>query len=191
MRNRVTIETDRLKLRVFTPDDLPIYHETVYGDADVMRYLPGGIPRPIDGTQSVLEWTILQFDTFGFTMWAVFDKADKTFLGHCGVIQLQRTSDFEIAYAFGKAYWGKGYAREAGHASLRHAFEVGDMTQVYAMAYPENVNSQRVMQKLGMKSEGRTDRYHGAELALYSIAREDFVPDNALYRVETQEIHPG
>lgn len=191
MKNRVTIETDRLKLRVFTLDDLPIYHETVYGDADVMRYLPGGVPRPIDGTQSVLEWTIEQFERFGFTMWAVFGKTSNTFLGHCGVIQLQRTDNFEIAYAFGKAYWGKGYAREAAHASLRHAFEVGDLKLVYAMAYPENINSQRVMQKLSMKSEGRTDRYHNAELALYSIAREDFVAGDAPYRVESQETHPG
>lgn len=187
MRNRVTIETNRLKLRVFTLDDLPIYHETVYGDAAVMRYLPGGIPRPIDGTQGVLEWTIQQFETFGFTMWAVFDKTTDTFLGHCGVIQLLRTNDFEIAYAFGKAYWGKGYAREAAHASLHHAFEVGDLKLVYAMAYPENVNSQRVMQKLGMKAEGRTNRYHNAELALYSMAREHFVAGDVLYRVEAQE----
>lgn len=183
MKNRVMIETERLKMRVFTLDDLPVYHKTVYGDADVMRYLPGGVPRPIDGTQGVLEWTIQQFETFGFTMWAIFDKLDDTFLGHCGVIQLQRTRDFEIAYAFGTAHWGKGYAAEAAHASFRHAFDVGDLKLIYAMAYPENVKSQRVMQKLGMKPEGRSDRYHGSELVLYSIAREDFVAGDAPYAV--------
>lgn len=177
------IETARLRMRVFKPEDLPEYHAKIYGDADVMRYLPGGVPRPIEGTQSVLEWAIDHFNTYGFTMWAVFDKANGAFLGHCGIVKLRDTEDFELAYAFAKPAWGKGFAPEAARASLRYGFESAGLDIIYAMAFPENINSQRVMQKIGMKHEGLTDRYHNANLVLYSLKRADFVPNDDEYRV--------
>jgi RimJ/RimL family protein N-acetyltransferase len=34
------LETPRLRLRMFTADDLDDYHQGIYGDADVMRYQP-------------------------------------------------------------------------------------------------------------------------------------------------------
>jgi ribosomal-protein-alanine N-acetyltransferase len=176
-----TIETDRLRLRPFTMDDLDDYHTQIYSDPDVTRFLPGGKPRPKEGTQVVLEFSIKHGWEHGFTLWALVRKADNQFLGHCGLIFIHDTQVVELAYAIGKAFWGQGYTTEAGHASLRYGFEIAHLEHIIALAEMANLASQRVMQKIGMKHQGTTYQYYDTELELYTMAREDFVPGAAPY----------
>jgi ribosomal-protein-alanine N-acetyltransferase len=89
----------------------------------------------------------------------------------------------ELMYALGKAAWGKGYATEAVRAAVRYAFEDAGIGHMVALAVPENTASRRVMEKLGMTFEGIKDRYYDADLAVYSLRRSQFVPDNSPYQV--------
>jgi RimJ/RimL family protein N-acetyltransferase len=178
-----TIETARLILRPFVADDLDEYHAQIYSDADVTRYLPGGVPRPREGTQTVLEFAIQHGEAFGYTLWAVIDKASLAFLGHCGLVTMDNGVEVELAYAFGKVFWGQGYASEAGRASLRYGFESAGLAQIIALAVPDNRASQRVMQKIGMHYQGVTDQYYGTTLVLYALAQEDFRVDDSAYEV--------
>ncbi|MBZ0290078.1 MAG: GNAT family N-acetyltransferase, partial [Anaerolineae bacterium] len=159
------------------------YHAQIYSDPAVTRYLPGGAPRPKEGTQQVLEFSIQHGEEHGYTLWAVIDKASRAFLGHCGLVTLQNGVEVEVAYAFGQAYWGKGYAPEAAHASLRYGFESGALDIIIALAVPENMASQRVMQKIGMQYQGTTEQYYGTMLALYTLSKKDFRAGAAMYRV--------
>lgn len=177
------LETARLILRSFSPDDLSDYHAQIYSDPDVTRYLPGGKPRPIEGTKAVLDFSIDHGAKHGFTLWAVINKAENAFIGHCGLVWLTTAPEVEVAYAFGKDYWSKGYASEAAHASLRYGFENTDLPQIIALAVPENTASQKVMQKIGMQYQGASTRYYNAELAVYTLARADFQPGDAPYTV--------
>jgi ribosomal-protein-alanine N-acetyltransferase len=173
------LETERLILRPFVPADLDDYHAQIYSDPDVTRYLPGGRPRPLDRTQVVLDYSIEHGRKHGFTLWAVVRKADHQFIGHCGLVYLQNSPEVEIAYAIGKAFWGQGYVTEAARAALRYGFETAGLEQIIALAVPENIASQRVMQKIGMHYQGTTDRYYNTELALYILNRADFKPDTS------------
>lgn len=169
------IHTPRLTLRPFAPGDLADLHAQIYSDPDVTRYLPGGKPRPLEQTQLVLSEFINHRQRHGFAPWAVIHKGDNRFIGFCGLIYvLDDEEDVEMIYAIGKDYWKQGLTTEAAFASLKHGFETTNLEAIIALAYPENTPSQRVMQKLGMKHEGLTDLYHGAELVLYSILREEF-----------------
>ena len=171
------IETERLILRPFVPSDLHEYHRHIYSDADVMRYLPGGKPRPREATQKVLEFAIQHGEEFGYTLWAVIDKENMAFLGHCGLTTLH--NGVEVAYALGKAFWGQGYAPEAARASLRFGFEAYGLEQILALAVPDNAASQRVMQKIGMHYQGITNDYYNTPLVLYALARGDFRAEDA------------
>ena len=44
-----------MRLRLFRMDDLDAYHERIYNDADVMRYLPPGTVRPREDAERALE----------------------------------------------------------------------------------------------------------------------------------------
>ena len=178
-----TIETNRLLLRTFTPTDLDDYHTTIYGDADVMRYLPGGVPRSQERTNEVLEFALRHGQEHGFTLWAVINKADNRFIGHCGLVYLRESPEVEVAYALGKVWWGQGIAAEAAAACLRFGFEQAALDQILALAVPENTASQRVMQKIGMKHQGITTNYYNTSLVLYRLGREQWKPDSNFYKV--------
>ena len=173
------IETERLYLRTFQPEDLSSYHATIYGNADVMTYLPGGIPRPVEVVRETMDYFVSHQERYGFSIWAVFEKESQTFVGHAGLIHAPRTDerlpqDVELAYAFGKAYWGSGYATEVARASLKFGFEEIELDKIIALAFSANVPSQRVMQKIGMTYKGVSDLYHGATLVLYEMKRGEW-----------------
>ena len=178
-----TIETARLRLRPFAMNDLDALHQQIYSEAEVMRYLPGGQPRPRDETEVVLSEFIAHEVRHGYTIDAVIDKRSGQFMGMCGLFVLKEDGAVEIAYALGQSFWGQGYTTEAAVAVLRYGFETIGLQRIIALAVPENIASQRVMQKIGMQHQGTTHRYYNTDLVLYTLASESFVPDDSLYIV--------
>jgi ribosomal-protein-alanine N-acetyltransferase len=177
-----TLETARLLIRPFTLDDLDAYHRQVYSDPDVTRYLPGGRPRSREATRDVIDYFIAHDQQYGFTIAAALDRQTGELIGHCGLHQFG-SGDVEIGYSFAKARWGQGLATESGRAMLRYGFETLALHEIIALAFPANLASQRVMQKLGMTHEGTTTAYYNSELVIYRLASVDFVPDAGHYQV--------
>jgi ribosomal-protein-alanine N-acetyltransferase len=178
-----TIETARLIIRPFVPDDLDAYHRQVYSDPDVTRYLPGGKPRAREATRDVMDYFIEHDQQYNFTIAAALDRDSGALIGHCGLHQFNN-GDVEIGYSFARACWGQGYATEAGRAMLHYGFETLKLAEIIALAFPANHASQRVMQKLGMIHEGTTMDYYNSELVIYRLAGVDFVPDAGHYQVK-------
>ena len=63
----------------------------------------------------------------------------------------------EVGYALLPCYHNQGLATEALRAMISHLFSVG-FEEVTAGAFEENLASQRVMQKCGMKLTSKTDQ---------------------------------
>jgi RimJ/RimL family protein N-acetyltransferase len=187
----VVVETARLRLRPFTLDDVDAYYAAVYGDPDVMRYLPGGVPRSRERTQQIVEFFMHHREQNGFAPWAVIHKADNRLIGECGLNTVfdSRPREIEVLYALAKPYWGQGFATEGARASLRFGFEEVDLQRIIGLAMPENTASRRVMEKLGMRYEG-IKKYYGMKLATYTITREAFRWDGSPYRVDRNYTAP-
>ena len=64
----VPIETERLLLRPFTPEDVTVMLD-VYGDAEVMRFIPGGAVDEAATEQMLAGYARMQ-ETHGFAVWA-------------------------------------------------------------------------------------------------------------------------
>ncbi len=62
--------------------------------------------------------------------------------------------------------WGRGYATEAAEASLAYGFDVVGLDEIVAVAYPDNAASRRVMEKIGMRYDGR-GMYYGNDSVRY------------------------
>jgi RimJ/RimL family protein N-acetyltransferase len=174
-------ETARLILRNFKPEDLDDYHRLIYGDAEVMRYIGNGKTRTREQTEMIMNRFVEYDKQEGCTLWAALDKTSHQLLGQCGLIYIDSTPEIELAYAFGKPYWGQGFATEAARAALRYGFEALKLENIIAVAYPENQPSQRVMQKIGMRHQGITDQYYNTSLVLYTLSREAYLPDESFY----------
>lgn len=177
------IETARLRLRPFSPDDLDNLYQRVYSDPAVMRFLPGGVPRSREETAAVLESFINHWEEHGFGVWAVWLREGGDFIGQCGLQFIPHTDVVELLYAFGPEYWGNGYATEATHASLRYGFEEHHLGWVVALSHPDNFASRRVMLKIGMRFGETTNRYYDTELVTYFIPRGGFDPASHHYEL--------
>jgi ribosomal-protein-alanine N-acetyltransferase len=169
----VEIETARLRLRPMTLDDAEVYHQQIWSQPEVMRYLPGNTPRPRDYSDRVINYFNHHWQQRDFGMWAAICKESGQFIGHCG-LQTLETGEVEVAYAFAQPFWGQGLATEGAFASLYFGFEEVKLDRIIALAFPENIASRRVMEKIGMKYE-RITQYFNCDLAYYTIAVADFV----------------
>jgi ribosomal-protein-alanine N-acetyltransferase len=167
------VETPRLRLRPFTPDDGDNLFR-LYSDAEVMRYVGKGA-RTRAEADAALNSTLAHWNQHGFGIWAVEGRCDGHFLGRCGLRYFQDTPDVELSYTFGKETWGKGMGTEAAGASIRFGFVDLGLERILAIAIPDNVGSWRVMEKIGMRREG-TGVYFGIEHVRYVISRQDYQP---------------
>lgn len=166
------IVTDRLHLRAFTLDDLDELY-MVFGDAEVMTYISGGKPRTREATRTGLLRTIEGWRNRGFGLWAVVEKDTDRVIGYCGLIFLEGTTEIELAYGLAKSSWGKGFATEAARASLRYGFEELKLERIVAVVNPQNIPSQRVLEKLRLKYQ-RNAHHYDADLMYYEISKEDY-----------------
>ena len=60
-----------------------------------------------------------------------------------------------IGYEIAPAYWAKGYATEAARAILAFGFGELRLHRIWAHCVAENAASYRVLEKVGMRREGR------------------------------------
>src|ERR1700750_3411989 len=99
------IETQRLFLRMFSPDDLENLYR-LFRDPDVMKYVGGGelLSRP--ETETALNSVIKHWERHGFGRWAIIDKATQSFIGYGGLRMLIDTP--EVVYHLAKSHWGLG-----------------------------------------------------------------------------------
>jgi RimJ/RimL family protein N-acetyltransferase len=165
------LETPRLRMRPFTPDDLEDYF-LLGSDPEVMRYISRGVPRPRADAADALAKLVEHWETQGFGVWVLMERATGQFLGRCGLRHLPAIGEIELLYTLMRHAWGRGIATEAAHAALQYAFQVLKLRRIIAFAKPANRASWRVMEKLGMRYE-KTAPYQGVEVVWYAIERGD------------------
>jgi ribosomal-protein-alanine N-acetyltransferase len=165
--------TTHLTLRPLQLDDLdPL--AAMWADPDVTRYLPTGLPRSRERTQTSLTYFINHWQQHGFGVWAVLLKETDSFIGYAGLQYSLNSSEVEVLYGLAKPYWGQGLAFEAAQAALRYGFETLQLPRIIGMAFPANVASCRILEKLGLKLTTELPQNYGPELNYYLLKREDY-----------------
>lgn len=86
----------------------------------------------------------------------------------------------QLGYSLSEDYWGLGIMTEAARAVVRYAFEEEELYVLSIETAPDNKRSQRVIEKLGFKFEGRLrDAYRTfdgeiRDTLVFSITKEDW-----------------
>jgi ribosomal-protein-alanine N-acetyltransferase len=176
------IETQRLLLRMFRPEDLDELAR-LFSDPLVVRYVGDGQVVSKEETARALQSIIKHWQTHGFGRWAAVDKQTGEFVGFGGLRSLFGTP--EVVYHLATAHWGKGLATELGRASLRFGFEDRHFDRIVAIAKPLNTASLHVMEKLGMHYEKQA-RYYDIDVVEYAISRAEFQPGEMAYTLECE-----
>lgn len=173
------IDTGRLVLRPLRLEDLDVL-AAINSDPQVMRYIGEGKPAPREHTAERLNFLIEHGRQYGFGAWAVWHKQTLSRIGFCALIHLDGTTEVEVGYRLARDNWGRGFATEAARAILRYGFEDLALDRIVAVVQPENIASQRVLEKLKLKYE-KDAHYYNTEVKYYAIAREAYEPDGSFY----------
>jgi ribosomal-protein-alanine N-acetyltransferase len=131
----------------------------------------------------VSEFCFDSYREWGMGPWAMQYKERGVIVGNCGFcrIRYDRISDAleycgEVNYYVAPRSRGQGLASEALVAILTFGFCELRLTRIQARCAPENVSSEHVMRKAGLKFEQMIDSGKGnsSEQRLLAISREDF-----------------
>ena len=150
----VVADTERLRLRTWDPEDERRFYDIMNVPA-VMRWL-GGLQTPEEWNAAYQRLRDYERD-FGFTFWIVERRCDGEILGFCGLKRANApggeaiAGEVEIGWRLREDAWGQGYAKESAIASLNLAFERFAAPQVVALTAEQNVTSQGLMKRLGMR----------------------------------------
>jgi RimJ/RimL family protein N-acetyltransferase len=162
------ITTPRLALRRFVPDDAP-FMLALLNDPGWIRFIGDRQVREVEPARAYLgERVIAQYDRLGFGLWLVARKADGEPMGMCGLVKRDSLDDVDIGFALLPLFRGQGYAFEAAEASLAYARDMLALPRVLAIAVPENTDSIRLLEKLGLRFERSMTSPVGEALNVYT-----------------------
>jgi RimJ/RimL family protein N-acetyltransferase len=169
----VTLETERLRLRMFRDTDLDTY-AAMSADPEVVRYLGAG-GQPVTRPEAWRQMAMLlgHWQLRGYGVWAVEERASGRFVGRIGLFNPEGWPGLECICALARSAWGRGYATEGARRALEYAFTELDQARVISLIRPGNTASIRVAERLGETLEGRAMLF-GAEALVYRISRADF-----------------
>ena len=171
-----TLETERLIIRPFMPDDLDDIHRILDIELGDAEFGSEGA-KAIAERRTWLHWTILNYEQLAklyqppYGDRAIVLKQTNRLIGAVGYVpcldvfgQLPclgrksapvrfTTTEFGLYYALSPAYHRQGYATEATQAMIDYAFGTLKLERIVATTTYDNAGSIGVMRKVGMRIE--------------------------------------
>ena len=188
------IETERLILRDFVKEDwkqvLEYQSNPLY-----LRYNPWTERTP-EAVQEFVGWFLdnqKEKPRIKFQL-AITLKSNDLLNGNCGVrIDTPDSVEADIGYELDPKLWNHGYATEATHAIVDFGFSHFGVHRIWANCVADNLGSAHVLEKLGMKLEGRLrekEFYKGNwwDTLLYSILEDEWQMHKQRHSVQWKEI---
>jgi RimJ/RimL family protein N-acetyltransferase len=158
------LETERLSIRPFQDNDLPVIHR-ILSKPEVMYAWEHGFS--MEETRKWLNTQQTRYQTNGTGEQAVFLKSTGTLIGAAGLLEneIDGKQVKEIGYLLDDSVWGNGYATEAAKAFVDLAFHKMGVDKLYVTIRPNNLPSIKVVERLGFKKIGEyTKVYNGIEM---------------------------
>lgn len=174
-----SIETLRLLLRKFQPEDAQAMFRNWAGDPEVCKYLSWGPHNDVDTTLiRIINW-VKSYERNNFYVWAIELKSKEMPIGSISVeISNDKSASCEVGYCIGKDYWSRGIMTEALLAVLHYLFYDIGYQEIQAKHDVLNIASGRVMQKAGMNFDKIEYRV--------GIRRDGTYYDCAVYKIRLQ-----
>jgi ribosomal-protein-alanine N-acetyltransferase len=169
----ILLETPRLLLRHQELTDLDALW-ALYCDPQITRYIPDA-PRSRAEALEELQWHMHGHPRDPrLGLWATIHKATGRFIGRCGLLPwtIEGRQEIEVAYTIAREFWNQGLGTEAAQAILTYAFETLHINRLVCLIDPDNIASQRVAEKIGMRLERKMPGWEGDSIPFWIYAIE-------------------
>ena len=146
------LKTDRIGFSKWCDEDLPLA-KLLWGDPKVTRYIcaSGSFSQQDIENRLKTEWE--NNAQFGIQYWPIFTLNSNELIGCCG-LRPRGEKQYELGFHLRPQFWGQGIAVEAARAVVVYAFDVLQAESLFAGHNPLNVNSAKVLKKLGFSYVG-------------------------------------
>ena len=126
---------------------------TMNADPIVTEFLQG--PMSSTATDDFIERIATCWDERGWGLWAIEVVDGDPFIGYVGLWPADHVQPgmVEVGWRLAAPHWGNGYAPEAAREAMRFGFEVAGLHEIVSFTVPQNRNSWRVMEKIGLERD--------------------------------------
>lgn len=166
------IHTERLVLRMLTPE---VYHYimTSYTDQELMVFLGIHSPEQLTAEKQKYKQGLSTYNRT-FVNFQLIDNQSNCIIGGCGFhTWYPMHSRAEIGYAlYEDIHKAKGYMTEAMTAIIKYGFESMQLNRIEALIGPDNLPSNKLVQKLGFIQEGYLHQHY---------CKEGVIQDSIMY----------
>lgn len=165
-------QTNRLIIRPTDETDAP-FVVTLMNSPGWLQYIGD---RQVYSKEDAVEYIRTritpQFERLSYGSYTVLRKSDETKIGTCGLYDRDGINGIDIGYALLPDFQGNGYAFEAVDQLKGLAFNQFGLTKIHAITNKENLSSQRLLKKIGLRFDSFVTLPHQAEeVMLFSLAK--------------------
>ena len=141
------MQTERIGFSKWQEGDLTLA-ETLWGNQQVTQYICASGKFSAQDIKNRLSKEITTGKTQNMEYWPIFEISTNEFIGCCG-LRPYKGKEYETGIHLLPEFWGKGYASEALTAVIQYAFTMLDAEKLFAGDNPKNINSRRLLNRLG------------------------------------------
>lgn len=129
-------------------EDVEVLYESVFSQAEVMRYLPGS--RVLNGQETKdFIHNKFTFNEHNIGLGSLVEQKSQQVIGFAGLLYCDYfgKQELECGYAISQPYWRQGYASEICKALIETSLNQLNYPRVLATVSPENTGSIHVLKK--------------------------------------------
>jgi ribosomal-protein-alanine N-acetyltransferase len=168
----IVLETDRLLLRHFEPEDAEFILRLLNEPSFLQNIGDRGVRTLEQASRYLLEGPIRDYERRGYGVYRVVIKESQRPAGLCGLIKRDQFDDVDIGYAFLPEFWSQGFALEAAAAVLDFAWRSVGLEKVIALVSPGNAGSIKLLGKLGFSfSRSARMKPDASEVSVYELLK--------------------
>ncbi|MES2679039.1 MAG: GNAT family N-acetyltransferase [Bacteroidota bacterium] len=161
------LQTPRLQLREFNFSDAEFIIKLVNSDGWLKFIGDRNIKTSQQARDYLENGPMKSYRENGFGLWMVELNDSGIPIGMCGLIKRDNLDHPDIGFAFLQEFAGKGHGFEIAGAVMGHARKNLFLKTILAITVPNNVNSIKLIEKLGLKYVKSFKSEH-EDLLLYS-----------------------
>ena len=147
------LETERLALRRLSADDAEFILDLLNQPSFIKNIGDRGVRTSEDAVRYIRNGPVASYERFGFGLYLVELKGSATPIGICGLLKRETLPDVDVGFAFLPKFWSRGYAVESASAVMKHGRSVLGIGRIVAITAPENHDSIKVLEKIGLRFE--------------------------------------
>ncbi|WP_304344273.1 GNAT family N-acetyltransferase [Chryseobacterium koreense] len=150
MENKI-IETERLLLKPMSTDDSQLIFE-LYNSPNFIRFIGDRNIKTVDDAENYIKEKFLpQIERLGYGNYLITRKEDGKKIGSVGIFERDGLDVHDIGFSFLPEFEKKGYGYESASKLMEVGFKEFGLKKISAITTKENISSQKLIEKLGLK----------------------------------------